>query len=288
MDGTILQFGGDVMLENHIKLLQLPGTAINITEEHTVPTMDHMTHLLAGDPMTAMLGPFAPPTYDVEMSWTCMMVLVPQAYLHLLLDRTLTPQKLWYEVGCTIIVDGKENECAILINWLCTVLTLHLNVTAPMSLLGLANLLGNLATVFPIIHISLVLQAHCRKILHSNLPVLDHSPLALNDQMASLVDMIQHKNATTQQDQADAHACAVALKTPTSTFPQFAMIWKHLVGIMPDNRLPPIYHLWANSTKAERWSALQMALTEQVKIGLGAGWITTFVTKELLKMIFQG
>ena len=155
-DGTILGFGGDVMPGNDIELLQLPGTTFDITKENTVPPMGHMTHLLTSDPMAAMLGPFTPTANDMETMQTHMMVLVPQAYLYLLLDWTLTPHQHWDQVGSTIIADGKENECATLINWLHTALTLHPNATAPASLLGPANLLGDLTTVFPIIHVSLV------------------------------------------------------------------------------------------------------------------------------------
>ena len=75
--------------------------------------------------------------------------------------------------------------------------------------------------------------------------------------------------------------------SPTSAFPQFATIWRRNLG-GDDGGLPHIYHLWANSTKAERRTALQTALNERVESGLSASCTMPLATNELSKMVVQG
>ena len=52
--------------------------------------------------------------------------------------------------------------------------------------------------------------------------------------------------------------------------------------------LPHIYHLWANSTKAEKRTALQTAFNDRVESGLSASRTTPLATKELYEMVVQG
>ena len=92
----------------------------------------------------------------------------------------------------------------------------------------------------------------------------------------------------TPMPQPHAHAHATAPKTPTSVFPQFTTIWWRNLGAADDGGLPHIYHLWANSTKAERRTALQTAFNERVESGLSASHTMPLATKELYKMVVQG
>ena len=69
---------------------------------------------------------------------------------------------------------------------------------------------------------------------------------------------------------------------------QFATIWRHNLGVADDRGLPHIYHVWANSTKAERHTGLQTAFNEQVESGLSASRTMPLATKELYEMVVQG
>ena len=125
-------------------------------------------------------------------------------------------------------------------------------------------LLGRLSEVFPPIRVEPVLQAHRWEVLRTDLPALDPSRLAPPDQMASLVDVLRSR--TPQRGRIKwSRARAVASKTPTSAFPQFATIWRRNLGVADDGGLPHIYHLWANSTKAERRTPLS-------KLRSTSGW----------------
>ena len=98
-DGKALGFGGDVMPGNHIELMEVPEDAFAVAPEHVVPTRENVDHLLSGNPAVEVLGPFTVGDPDTEPLKCRKMVPVPAAYLHLLLDRTLTPRQLWEQVG---------------------------------------------------------------------------------------------------------------------------------------------------------------------------------------------
>ena len=130
-DGKALGFGGDVMPGNHIELMEVPEDAFAVAQEHVVPTRENVTHLLSGNPTAEVLGPFTAGDPDTEPLKCRKMVPVPAAYLHLLLDRTLTPRQLWEQVGGAIIADAKEVECGVLLNWIRAALTARSSTTTP-------------------------------------------------------------------------------------------------------------------------------------------------------------
>ena len=124
-------------------------------------------------------------------------------------------------------------------------------------------------------------------LLRTDLPALDPSRLAPPDQMASLVDVLRLENAAARQDQVEARPRR-GPEDSYERFPQFATIWRRNLRVADDGGLPHIYHLWANSTKAERRTALQTAFNEQVESGLSASRTTPLATKELYEMVVQG
>ena len=101
-DGKVLGFGGDVKPGNHIELMEVPEDTFAVALEHVVPTLGNVNHLLSGNPTVEVLGPFTAGDPDTEPLKCRKMVPVPAAYLHLLLDRTLTPRQLWEQVGGAI------------------------------------------------------------------------------------------------------------------------------------------------------------------------------------------
>ena len=76
---------------NHIELM--PDDAFAVAPEHVVPTLGNVNHLLSGNPAVEVLGRFTAGDPDTEPLKCRKMVPVPAAYLHLLLDRTLTPHR---------------------------------------------------------------------------------------------------------------------------------------------------------------------------------------------------
>ena len=98
--------------------MEVPDDVFAVSPEHVVPTLGNLNHLLSGNPAVEMLGPFTAGDPDIESLKCRKMVPVPAAYLQLLLDQTLTPRRLWEQVGGAIIADAKEVECRVLLNWI--------------------------------------------------------------------------------------------------------------------------------------------------------------------------
>ena len=149
------------------------------------------------------------------------------------------------------------------------------------------NSLGSLPMVYPVMRVDAALQHHCWEILQLDLLVLDPSRLAPSDQMVGLVEALRTEQATVHQEQVEAHNQTSAPKEPLEAFPQTAVLWRRYCSVMMDAQLLSLYHMWANSTKAERRDALQAALDERASSGLGASWVIPLATKELCELLFQ-
>ena len=287
-DGMILGFGGDVLPGNHIELTQLPPNAFEVAGEQRVATIAHTHALLAAEPTTTKLGPFNDGDPDTELVKTRRMVPVPPAYVPMVLDRPLDPKQLWEQVGGTIIADGQEAECGVLLDWLRVALTWRAPAPPSTTARPPVNLLGSLATTFPPLRVDAALQSRRWEILRQDLPALDPSTIQPADHLLNLVDNLRAEQAATRLEQAEARNRATAPKQPTTVFPQAAVLWKRYCLVATDDDLPPIYHTWANSTKAERRITLQAAFDERVESGLGVARVSPLATKELYELLFQG
>ena len=87
--------------------------------------------------------------------------------------------------------------------------------------------------------------------------------------------------------EVEARSHMSAPKTPSATFPQMAVRWRTFCLATGDDSLPPIYAIWANTTKAEHRVALQSALEECVNTGLAACRITQLASKELYEIVLH-
>ena len=286
-DNLVLGFGGDVLPGNHIELLRFPGNAFEVTGTQVVPTVAGMHTLLAANPTSTSVGPFHEGDPDTQVIRSRNVLPVPPAYINIILDKTLTPRELWDQLGGSIIADGREAECQLLMEWLLMGLTLRPGATTTDPPRGPLNSLGSLPMVYPVMRVDAALQHHRWEILRSDLPALDPSWLAPSDQMVGLVEALRTEQAAVRHEQAEARNQASAPKEPLEAFPQTAVLWQRYCGVTVDAQLPALYHTWANSTKAERCVALQAALDERVNSGLGASRVTPLATKELYKLLFQ-
>ena len=136
-------------------------------------------------------------------------------------------------------------------------------------------------------HIDAALQQHHWEILCTDLPALDPSHLAPGDHMVHLVEALHIEQAAAHQEQADACTHAAAPKQLTDVFPQMAEIWQCYCGVLTNLELPPIYHAWANATKAEWCMMLQGAFTAHVNSSLWVAHVALLATKELCELLSQ-
>jgi hypothetical protein len=96
-----------------------------------VPTAEILTAAFAADPDVATVGPFVAntPGTDTIRTRTCMFV--PTKYVHIVLDRRLTPRQLWEQLVGAIIANGDAVACAPLIDWVRTCCTLQTDQPVP-------------------------------------------------------------------------------------------------------------------------------------------------------------
>ena len=185
-----------------------------------------------------------------------------------------------------IIADAKEVECGVLGAAQLDSSSPHRAKHGeppppPPATLASPILLGRLSEVFPPIRVEPVLQAH-------RPPHRPPSTGSVSPGYGVTGGCAAARERCSTAGSSVSCARAAAPKTPTSAFPQFATIWRRNLGVAEDGGLPHIYHLWANSTKAERRIALQTAFNERVESGLSASRTTPLATKELYEMVVQG
>ena len=287
-DGATLAFAGDVLAGNHIEIVRVPTTAFEVAPNNNVPTIAGLQALLAAQPNAAQFGPFEDATPDTQPIAVRNMVPIPPAYVHLVLDRALSPRAVWEQLGGAVINDGRETECEELLNWLRYALTLRKDPGGTPTALPPGSSLGAIGMALPTLRVNAPLQSHRWSILRQDLPALDPSRLAPTDQVVHLVQALRDEQAATRLVETEARSHASAPKTPSATFPQTAAHWRTYCLASGDDGLPPIYTIWANATKAECRVALQSALEERVTAGLAASRITPMASKELYKIVLQG
>ena len=215
---------------NHIELLRFPGNAFEVTGTQVVPTVAGMHTLLAATPTATSVGPFHDGDPDTQVIHSRNVLPVPPAYINIVPDKTLTPRELWDQLGGSIIADGREEECQLLMESLLMGLTRRPGATTTDLPRGPLNSLGSLPMVYPVMRVDAALQHHRWEILRSDLPALDPSRLAPSDQMVGLVEALRTEQAAARHEQAEARNQASAPKEPSEAFPQTAVLWRRYCG----------------------------------------------------------
>ena len=111
-----LGFNGEVF-NGSAQVIQIPATFFATTGNIIVPSNASLTALLA-TAQNGMTGPFNEGDPDTEMINTRKAIPVPHAYVGLIGFRNLTPLDAWQQVGQQIILDGREEDCAVLLKFL--------------------------------------------------------------------------------------------------------------------------------------------------------------------------
>jgi hypothetical protein len=115
-DNVCIAFASDVH-GGHITTLVLPAEEIfTTTPEISVPTTETMVAMLAdaegGNILPLDRGP------NVVQVRSRRMIPVPHAYIRQFLFRALTPSQAWNQVGEQVLIDGRADDCEVLLNFL--------------------------------------------------------------------------------------------------------------------------------------------------------------------------
>lgn len=116
-DDVFLGFIGDITYGQINTVLIPQADLFSITPLTIVPSIATMTAMLTEAPANGIIIPNnVDETYEEIASRKS--VPVPHAYIPLLFNRTLTPREAWNQVGAQIIMDGRQEDCLLLLNFL--------------------------------------------------------------------------------------------------------------------------------------------------------------------------
>jgi hypothetical protein len=275
-DSLIYAFATDLGPGNQITSVQFPADAFYLTNEVRAPDVASMAAAWEANPQAEFLGPFDPDAANTVLIRSRHFMIVPQAYVPLILGSTLTPREAYRRLSTAIIADNRVVACAPVLEWLIAASTLlpAVNGQPPQS--------------------SVLHQAPV-------VPVPDHA-LATHRWNIVLADMPQLANATRTQDQAMMHAIAAlqqsnaqqaaaaqldraaakAAKLPDDRFPATVHLLLKVTGAPNQMQLPRFWHDIANCLKAETRNTLAESVRETCALP-GAATTNPFtVTKEIL------
>lgn len=125
-----LGFSGEIV-HGQAQILQLPELSFfSNTGEVTAPTYATLTAQLVSA-ADGFVGPYNPGDPDTEQVNTRRAVPVPLAYIPLVTFRILTPQQAWQQIGEQILLDGREADCPVLLDFLRV--TSHMAYLSPVN-----------------------------------------------------------------------------------------------------------------------------------------------------------
>ena len=251
-----LAFTGEVF-QGGAQMVQLtPETFFGSTGNVTVPTIATMTAMLA-DAQNGMIGPLLPDAPNTEIIITRRAVPVPFAYVPLVAFRNLSPAEAWQQVGEQIILDGRQEDCILLLNFLRAATVVAgggpRNVPEGPPILTQPTV--------PVQPLDGPILQHTNRKLHQLLPAIFlQAPPA--DHQANHATMLMHRTLVEgldafRADRAQAHEAAAAKKTFTEIFPATAVGIRRLcLAGDDDDLLPEFWKFWAGE-KGKKAPGLQ-------------------------------
>lgn len=245
---------------------QAPHTVVwaddyfNRTNDVQVPTAAYMDQLLAADPALTQVGPFAAGTADTEPVNTRFCMFIPNRYMTLLLDDSMSPRQAWMVIRGAIVADGLAVDCSTLLDWLRVALTRRA--------VGAVTPLARAVPLTPTI--ASVTEANTFRQFRAQTVDRDHPNLRTNQvtQGANLVaqgltDIAEQSRlqrvADEQRRQRETR------KTAQDLFPtglQKLMRWCQAAD---ETQLPPFYTAAARAKKGDRRKVLQDAVNEAME-----------------------
>lgn len=283
-DGGTYAFVGDVLPGYHIDIVDFPTDPFTRIGPHRVPTLPHMAAVEAGMAAADTVADLLPVgDRNAEEVLVRKLIQVPHRYIPLVLNVKLTPREAWTQLGGAIIADGLKAPLEPLLEWLRVAMTAG-DAAGASPLLTL----GDRSTALPTLAVDPALQNHRWNILRSDFPHFQTGGPDNTDRVLAFAQVVREEARRADAARAARDAAARAPKTPSEAFPLTAPLWRALAGVGDDAALPPIYQLWASSTKSERRPALQQALDVRAREPDAATINPPIASKELFEMILQG
>jgi hypothetical protein len=151
-----------------------------------------------------------------------------------------------------------------------------------------ANCVGPARAHLLPIAVDAFLQHHRWTVLVQDLLALDPQRLSQSDQVLAVLAALRHDRAAERAADAATAAAAKQPKLPSEAFPMTVPVWMLACGVASERSLPPLYHHWAQATKAERRAVFVWLLEQRASEAGAATTIVPVVSKELLETVLLG
>jgi hypothetical protein len=273
-DGQIFAFGTDLMPGNQITTVQLPADAFHLTPEVRAPDVASMTEAWTLHPQAHSLGPFDADAPNTILLRSRYLMIVPPAYVTLMLGTSLTPREAWLRLGTAICTDNRAEACKSVLDWLIAAATL---LPAANGQIPQPSVLHTAPTV-PVP--DLALASHRWNIVVADMPQLAGATRTQEQAVMFALAAFQQANAQQAAAAQLERADAKAPKLPSSKFPATVHLLKRVTGIDDERQLPEFWKQVSNCTKADTRNVLQYEV-DQAAQAPGAATTSSFtVTKE--------
>jgi hypothetical protein len=104
-DDVAYAFSGDVRNGQTPHTVVWDDTYLNWVAAVQIPTAANLDQLLVADPVAQLVGPFAAGTADTEAVAVRTSVYLPNRYMSMLLDDSMTPRHAWEQVRGALVTD---------------------------------------------------------------------------------------------------------------------------------------------------------------------------------------
>lgn len=259
-DGVGYAFMGDIQDGQHPHMVVWRNTMHHQTGDTQVPTADYMDQLLAADPTLETVGPFAAGTNDTEGVNTRNSVFLPQRFMNLFMNQSLTPRQAWNVLRPAVAAQGLAVECEPLIDWLRVALTRR--VAGGVSALS-REAPESQAIATPA-------EAIAFRQFGTNIINTDHPNLRTNQMTQGALLVSQGLTSIAEQTRLQREADEQRRRTDTNKTPStlFSTGLPRLMRwcqVNSEAQLPTLYTLAANAKKGERRRLLQDQIADTME-----------------------
>jgi hypothetical protein len=281
-DGGYYGFGSDLGEGNQILSYALPGDAFHTTDSVQVVEANHMMDAWAANPGAHQLGPYGAGDADVELVRTRSFMAVPPTYVHLFVDKHLTPRDAYTAFHTLATLNGDLVSCSTLEIWLRAQATVsHLVPPVP-------GTTRSVVTREPLDQPRAdgVFQHYTFVKLTQDFPHIRNQGISQDTRNHDLISAIHQESMVRAAIRSAEALEARAPKLPSGKFSDNTVkLMLRVCEVEHETQLPPYWSDLANCAKGEIRILLQAALTARVAETDSASLITPIATKEMVERL---
>lgn len=282
-DNQIFAFGTDLHPGNQITTVLMPGDAFTRTSATALaPDTANMNVAWATNPHRDSLGPFNAGDPNIGVTSTRYLMVVPHAYVPLVLGASLTPRQLWLRLFTAIQSDNKLVACEPLVDWMRVASTLQGNPD-PLLADASAALHDSLTAPVP----DALLAQHRWSLVTADMPELAGATRTQEQALMHAVAAMQQSSAAASAAAQLDRATARAPKLPSAKYPATIGGLMQTCGVAVESLLPELWHQLANASKHETRGVVVSAMRDRSRQPTAATAMAPVVTKEVLERFTQ-